>query len=162
MDDYNDRIISGIKRVMKERKRSIKSMSESTGLPYRSLQNYLSGSSRLPADVYVKILEVLDVDNQYIMEGTFHLKYWPLWDSLWASLGDSLVNTEYKPDTGFPDDMEFHNRKQLAAAKLLERINDNYNKFMISDTRTSHIRNPSAPEMVDLQWRRWGRDKGPQ
>ncbi|MFB2553226.1 helix-turn-helix domain-containing protein [Ensifer soli] len=72
---------------MKERKRSMKSLSADIGLPYRSLQNYLSGSNRIPTDVYVKILELLGIDNQYIMEGNFDLKYWPLWDSLWSSLG---------------------------------------------------------------------------
>lgn len=154
MDNYNERIIEGIKRTMKLSRKSMKALSEDTGIPYRSIQNYLSGSTRMPADVYVQILEVLGVDNQYILYGNFHLKHWPLWDSLWQSLGDSLVNTEFKPDTGFPDDMAFHNRKQAAALDLMERLSKNYDEYSEKYLKERYGKLETVPERYQLAYMR--------
>ena len=154
MEDYNERIILGIKRAMKLSRVSMKALSQDTGVPYRSIQNYLSGGTRMPADVYVQILEVLGVDNQYILHGNFHLKHFPLWDSLWAALGDSLVNTEFRPDTGFPDNMAFHNQKQAAALSLMERLSRGYNEYYQQYLKDQYGKLETVPERYELALKR--------
>lgn len=75
----------------------MRSLSTTTGIPYRSLHNYLSGSNRMPADVYVQICRTLGVDTQYITQASFHLQAWPLFDALWAVFGDGLFDLRAYP-----------------------------------------------------------------
>lgn len=76
------------------------------------------------------------------MKSNFHLKYWPLWDSLRVS----LANAEYKPDTGFTDDTDLLNKKQVAATTLIQRISDNYNTYRIKSLKELGDYTPTYPE----------------
>ncbi|WP_057462601.1 helix-turn-helix transcriptional regulator [Pseudovibrio sp. POLY-S9] len=105
MDEINDQLVARLKATMKLAKMSLKHMSEKIGLPYRSLQNYMSGKTRLPADVYVLMCQELGVDNQYVMQGNFHLERWPLYDAIWVSLDRHGYWPEYvvKADVEYDD-----------------------------------------------------------
>lgn len=64
-------IVACIKRVMETQKVSMRFLSERTRIPYRSLQNYLRGESRMPAAALLAIMETLRINSDYLVRGDF-------------------------------------------------------------------------------------------
>jgi len=152
MDDLDQALIDGIKRTMKEGKFSMRSLADRTGIPYRSLQNYLSGTTRMPASAYVQICNVMGVDNQYILQGNFHLQFMQLWDALWIAFGDGLADLSYKPSTTGFHDQKRHNQKQAAASAFAEKISDAYDRVLRE--RLEQGFGHTLPTIVELRARR--------
>jgi lambda repressor-like predicted transcriptional regulator len=126
-DSLDAQLVAGIKSAMKLGKVSMRALSERTGLPYRSLQNYLSGTTKMPASAYVLICENLGIDNQYVLEGNFQLRYHPLWDALFRVLGNGLLSAQFEAiDYSEPYDMDSHRLRQRRADDLARKISSAY------------------------------------
>lgn len=129
MEKIETLMLDGIERALKSKKWTKRQLSEYTGIPYRSIQNYLSGTTKMPAVVYIKICTALGIDNQYVLQGNFELHHMDLWDALWDALGDGLLDVKLLPLTMHgKDEITLHNRKQQNASKLAEAINIAYDK----------------------------------
>lgn len=158
MVDIDDQLVEGIKRAMAEGKVSMKRLSARTGLPYRTLQNYLLGTARMPASAYVMICRELGIDNQYVLQGNFHLQFAPLWDALWDVFGDFLSALRHEPNTSGVDNMELHNRKQAAASKFAAAISDAYNAVRLSELQNGHSPHATIETLRAKRVRRHGID----
>ena len=110
-------LVSGLKRAMDASRVTLRELSRQTEVPYRSLQNYMSGRSRLPADVYVALCAALGIDTQYVVQGSFQLPIDPLYDVLWRVLGDGLLTLEAKPTPPAPTP----SRSTIRSRRLLTR-----------------------------------------
>ncbi len=128
MNDLEERLLSGIRMAMTEKHISLTAVSKEIGVPYRSLQNYLSGTSRMPAVVYVQICEYLEVDNQYVLDQSFEFSHNAFWDALWTVFGDGLLSVELKENTTGYRNQSDHNRKQAIASELTVKLNTAYDK----------------------------------
>ena len=103
--------------IMKEDNITMRMLSDARGVPYRSVQNYLSGKSRMPADVFVSFCSYLDVDINYIRTGKFNIYHWSLWDALYDVFGDGIFDFKFKEELSIDDDT-FENRvKRTEIAK---------------------------------------------
>lgn len=140
MRDLDEALVAGIKRAMAESRVSMTALASATKIPYRSLQNYLSGRSKMPASVYVTICNALGIDNQYVSQGTFHLQLAPLYDAFWRVFGDGLLELRSLPDTGGLEDMARHNRKQEAAHEFAVKISTAYNEEILDRLKNSPIK----------------------
>lgn len=161
MTDFDQLLVSGIKSAMAEGKVSMRGLSTRTKLPYRSLQNYLSGTSKMPASAYVAICQALGIDNQYVLQGSFELPHAQLWDALWDVFGDALVDLKQSPNTSGQQTMELHNRKQLAASEYAAKISIAYNGVRLAAIRN---RAETPPPTISEKRSRWSksREQGPQ
>jgi len=54
---------------MARRRVGLRDLSEATDIPYRTLQDYLLGNSRIPVSALAKIAEVLDVSADWLILG---------------------------------------------------------------------------------------------
>jgi transcriptional regulator with XRE-family HTH domain len=78
----SDRLISALKAALKARRVTMRQLSDSLHIPYRSLQNYLSGESRLPADVLLSICQEIGLEADYLAKGNFELSHFDLYDAV--------------------------------------------------------------------------------
>ncbi len=58
-----------LKQVMETKDMNIKKFSETTGIPYRTLQNYLSGERKIGTEALDKIYTQLSIDLNWLLTG---------------------------------------------------------------------------------------------
>ncbi len=91
MGDMEEKLLSGLKMILKEKNWTQRELSKRTDIPYRSIQNYLTGTTKMPATVYLKICKELGVDNQYVLHGSFQLFQPILHEAVSEVIGENLV-----------------------------------------------------------------------
>lgn len=149
--DWDERVVAGLRAAMKAGKVTMRALSERTGIPYRSLQNYMSGT-KMPAGVYVQICEELGVDNQFVLEGHFQLRYHPLWDALFTVLGDGLLKARFEP---IPEEFDEarHRERQRRADALARLLSNAYDRERLDHLRRSHGLKPlTVSEFDDVRF----------
>lgn len=62
-------VVDRIRRAMTVREMTMADLSRATSIPYRSLQNYLSGVNAIPATVAAKVADALEVSADWILLG---------------------------------------------------------------------------------------------
>ncbi|MFO1038123.1 MAG: helix-turn-helix transcriptional regulator [Geminicoccaceae bacterium] len=67
------KIIKQIQITMAVRRVTMRDLAPLVGMPYRTLQNYLQGKSRLPAAVVIKLAEALNVRPEFLLCGNLEL-----------------------------------------------------------------------------------------
>lgn len=133
----DDRIIAALKSALKTRKVSMRALSESLSIPYRSLQNYFSGESRMPADVLLRICAEIGLEADYLLKSGFEVVHGDLYDAVhkvfkdvlpWieirggSQLGIRKEPLQDKPEAGVRDRSEL-----LTVAYILTvRLNEAY------------------------------------
>jgi transcriptional regulator with XRE-family HTH domain len=85
-----DEIAARTATVAKRMGLSLRALAREIDLPYRSLQNYLSGESRLPADVVVRAAKALGVETDFLFFGRVSLNAAAVRKSLEGALEDVL------------------------------------------------------------------------
>jgi hypothetical protein len=151
-----DDLLSDLKKLLAARKISLRSISTELQIPYRSIQNYFSGESRIPAIVLVKILLLLGDDIQYMTSGNYLLRHHDLYDSILSVIGDALLDLDPQKigkNTTGQHRQEDHRRKQRAAAELSINISEAYDRFC-REPRLSFGRPQTIAEIRDRQKRR--------
>lgn len=139
MSDFIDElIVNGVKRALGEKRWSVRQLSSLTDIPYRTLQKYTSGETKMPAAALVRICDVLDVDLYYLVHGEFDLNHIALWDALWDVLGDGLLDIKYAPSDHDMSDMSQHQQKQEAASEMAAKIRSAYEKHRQTDLNSRH------------------------
>lgn len=79
-----------IRAIMEHRKITMRTLSEDTGIPYRSVQNYLSGKHGIPLDVFKKICSRLGLSSDWVLFGEIKFNHHVLTEVLIKSMGDVL------------------------------------------------------------------------
>lgn len=144
-------LIEDLKLLLQNRKKSLRSVSIEVGVPYRSMQNYFSGESRIPAIVMVKILYYLGADIRYMRTRDSLLRHADIYDAICEVLGDNLLNIDLsKPKWGEFDlnNPEVHRAKIEAASELAIRLSEAYDKFT-----QSHITHQPMPTIKEKRER---------
>jgi len=144
MSDLEERLLVGLRSAMKEKKMSLTGLSKRVEIPYRSLQNYFSGNTKMPAVVYVKICEELGIDNHYVLHGSFEFSHNAFRDALLDVIGNGLADVKLRSTSHavFSADSDLM-KKQIMASELTMRLNHAYHKFMQQDFKESYTRGRS-------------------
>jgi len=86
----DDRLVAALKSALKTRKVSMRALSDGLSIPYRSLQNYFSGESRMPADVLLRICEEIGLEADYLLKNSFEVSHGDLYDAVHKVFKDVL------------------------------------------------------------------------
>lgn len=92
----DDWLLIALKDALKARGVSMRHLSNQLAIPYRSLQNYLSGESRIPSDVLLRICGEIGLEADYLREGSFEVSHSDLYDAVHAVFKDVLPLLELK------------------------------------------------------------------
>ncbi|WP_425486578.1 helix-turn-helix domain-containing protein [Chelatococcus caeni] len=82
----DSQLAARMREVMKLRGVSMRSLSADLGIPYRSVQNYLSGEVRIPATFLLLFCSHIGVEADYFIYGNFHPSHEELYDALFSIL----------------------------------------------------------------------------
>ncbi|MCB1464978.1 MAG: helix-turn-helix transcriptional regulator [Nitratireductor sp.] len=131
MSELEKAILDGIKRGMNLAHWNLRQLSVAAGVPYRSLQNYMSGRTRMPADVLLKICSELRIDLDYLLDDKIRPDKWSLWQSLLDVFGDNIEKLE--PGDAIEKDHESASYfdKLSAASHLADQISIAYERRRI-------------------------------
>ena len=155
---YTDaELANDLRNIMKKYKRSARSLSQKIGLPYRSMQNYMSGETRIPAVVLIEILEYLGSDIQEMRQGNRLLRHGDIYDAVFRVFGDYLLNIDLKEigkktlieDFGSPEILIKHQEKLIIASELAVRLSEAYDEFA-----RDHGLNGRSPTIKEIRLNR--------
>ncbi|MEN3794587.1 helix-turn-helix transcriptional regulator [Fulvimarina sp. MAC3] len=164
MPDLDKNIIQAVRAGLAKMGWSVKDLGEATGIPYRSLQNYMMGRTRMPASTLVAISRLIDLEIRDFDDQKRRMHKWHLYDALWTIFGDQLPNlpvnvTNTNP---FTEDSEeawkLHNRKQEAARALAEAIDEQCEYYR----GLSRLTTVGLHQLNDGVWERTSSDEGHQ
>lgn len=79
-------LVRALRDVIKAKKVSLRTISERLGVPYRSVQNYVGGETRMPADFLLNVCSFIGIEPEYLVYGDFYLRENDLYDALAKSL----------------------------------------------------------------------------
>lgn len=136
-------LVRDLKALMKHKKRSARSISQAIGVPYRSMQNYLSGESRIPAIVLIKMLDELGATVRMLRFGDDLLSHSDMFDAVYRVFGDFLNQIDLKEigkrraatisRLSTPEELEAHGRRGEIASELAVRLSEAYDEFSRSN-----------------------------
>jgi transcriptional regulator with XRE-family HTH domain len=125
-------LVAALREAMRKHRVSMRQLSDDLAIPYRSIQNYFSGESRLPADVLIAICRKVGLEVDYLAKGSFQVSHYELLDAVQSALGDVLQWLDFSPagkmilrSAPAPD-----TSSQLSVAHILAaKINEEYARF---------------------------------
>lgn len=88
-------IAATLRATMEKRSIKLTDLARLTNVPYRSLQNYLSRKTDMPASVYLKICAQLGLDPFYVATEKFPIEYYALRKALVGVIGQQLPTHEF-------------------------------------------------------------------
>lgn len=126
-------LIEDLKRLLADKKVSLRFLSHEIKIPYRSMQNYFSGESRMPAIIFIKILDYFACDIKYLRTGDNLLSHEDLYDTMFKVFGDALIDIMKlklgeRKLTG-PAYNKEHREKMEAAYELAVKISEVYDIY---------------------------------
>lgn len=93
MPGADDAIIDALRALMSRQRLKMTDLAEGIGVPYRSLQNYMSKRSPMPLAVYVAVCEWIGVTPDYPIRGRFKLAHHDLQKALLGVFGEEFFNS---------------------------------------------------------------------
>ncbi|MGU9981371.1 hypothetical protein ACJ4V0_15145 [Phreatobacter sp. HK31-P] len=151
-------LVRDLKALMKMRKRSARSISEAIKVPYRSIQNYLSGESRIPAVVLIAILDELGADIRLLRHGDALLSHWDLNDAIFRVFGDYLSEIDIdaigqtrnlgRSETT-PEDLMEQTRRVKKASTLAGRLSEAYDEMVRGNRMVAGGQSPTIKELKE-------------
>jgi transcriptional regulator with XRE-family HTH domain len=116
----NDTIAAALKALLKKKGVSAKQLSDDVDIPYRSIQNYLSGQSRIPADILLNICNYVGIEADYFIFRDFRPRELAMYDAAF----EALERRELLPaprDNG-EGSIDYFERNRFVAAFTIEVI----------------------------------------
>jgi hypothetical protein len=99
MKDAETGIIDVLRHLIERRKIKLTALARDTGIPYRSLQNYLSKKSRLPLPAYLKICSRIGITPDYPVIDRFKIAHHALQQAIIDVMGPLLDAVELDEDS---------------------------------------------------------------
>lgn len=127
----DDWLVVALKDALKARKVSMRHLSERLSIPYRSLQNYFSGESRIPADVLLRVCAEIGLEADSLLKHSFQVSHADLYDAVVLVLKDVLPHIEIKGDGAVVRASPAGDRSEFltAAHVLTVRLNEAYARY---------------------------------
>jgi hypothetical protein len=91
--------IAVLRSLVEQRRLKMTDVAAEIGVPYRSLQNYLYGTTRMPLEVYIELCAHVGVTADYPFEGRFKLDHHTLQKAIADVFGDSISGIDVSRDS---------------------------------------------------------------
>lgn len=92
MDKGSASIIDAVRDVMDRRRLKLTDIARDIGIPYRSLQNYMSKRSMIPLDVYIKLCARIGITPDYPVAEKFKLDTYAVREAFERVFGSTFFN----------------------------------------------------------------------
>lgn len=135
-----------IRNLLKNRKVTYREFASKCGLPYRTVQNYLSDNARIPADFVAKTCDIFGVESDFIIFGGVDIGRTAFDKAVSACLSEMLPDLEISGSklvakTPAYTSYERSSAKMAAlhnvmAMMMAAKIRDEYNAIRLDQLRT--------------------------
>ncbi len=128
----DDWLVVALKSAIKARGVSMRDLSDRLSIPYRSLQNYLSGESRIPADVLLRVCAEIGLEADHLLKGSFEVAHGDLYDAVLRVFKDVLPSIEIGAGNRLrlrEEPSKDHSEALTVAHILAVRLNEAYAHF---------------------------------
>lgn len=98
MNDAESGVVDTLREVIDRRKLKITNVAEEAGIPYRTLQNYLAKTSRMPLAAYFDVCRAVGVPPDYPVARRFKIDHHALQQALIDILGPTLNSIDVSED----------------------------------------------------------------
>lgn len=119
-----------LKAVLKSKGVPLKALASELGIPYRSMQNYVNGETRIPADVFLEICNYIGIEADYFQYGDFKVMSSELYSAVFYALDDlGLLPDSHIERDGYQvvaEDNSARKHLSMLAAKLVLERYDRY------------------------------------
>ena len=89
----DDELIAILKDVLKRKGVSLRALSDGLNVPYRSVQNYVGGETRMPAAFLMNACAYIGIEPSYFYNKDFR----PEWSDLYDAVFKALEQLEFMP-----------------------------------------------------------------
>lgn len=148
----DDWLVVALRDALKARRVSMRHLSEALSIPYRSIQNYVSGESRIPGDVLLRICAEIGLEPQYLLTGSFEISHSDLYDAIHQVFGDllPLIDIDGGAKIKLRESASKDRSEALTAAHILtRRLNEAYARYRDQSFREQISKPRTSSEMVD-------------
>ncbi|WP_129221561.1 helix-turn-helix domain-containing protein [Lichenibacterium ramalinae] len=125
----DEEMLARLRDALKRKSVSLRHLSQALGVPYRSVQNYLGGETRMPASFLINVCGYVGLEPSFLYNGDFRPHYHDLKDAVAkacqvldiprqedAQLVDGILRSGETPQRVFVD-------------RATELISENYDRF---------------------------------
>ncbi|MGO4523977.1 helix-turn-helix domain-containing protein [Microvirga sp. 2MCAF35] len=120
----DEELVAALKDVLKQKGVSLRQISQDLEIPYRSVQNYLGGETRIPASIFLRICNYLGIESDYFIYKDFRPQASELFDAVYYALDRvGLLPT--------PNSETDHTNRKIFVASLTTAIADHYDRFRL-------------------------------
>ena len=136
-----------LRDVLILRRRSQRDVSRELNIPYRTLQNYLSGDVKIPAVVMMRICHLLGVESDYLIYQDFKLPRPDVHDAIVRAL-DNTGLIPPTPPSGAPtsdEERRLWDDRQRAISEVMASFRTAYEQSRIESVKTELGTNDGIP-----------------
>jgi len=148
----DDWLVVALRDALKARRVSMRHLSESLSIPYRSIQNYVSGESRIPGDVLLRICAEIGLEPQHLLTGSFEVSHSDLYDAVFQVFGDllSLIDFDSGAKITLRETASKDRSEAMTVAHILtRRLNEAYARYRDHSFKGQLSKPRTSSEMVD-------------
>ena len=78
----DEEMLARLRDAFKRKRVSLRSLSQALGVPYRSVQNYMGGETRMPASFLLNVCGYIGLESGFLYHGDFRPHYHDLKDAV--------------------------------------------------------------------------------
>lgn len=149
----DDWLVVALRDALKARRVSMRQLSDALSIPYRSVQNYVSGESRIPGDVLLRICKEIGLEPQHLLTETFEISHSDLYDAIHQVFGDllPLIDVDGGAKMKLRETASKDRSEVLTVAHILtRRINEAYARYRDLSFKGGQMGKPrTSSDMVD-------------
>lgn len=136
MENYDDSYLAQrIRAIMDMRGFTITEAAETIGVPYRTLQNQLSGKNKMPASTYAKLTAMLEVPTSFVVEERIRIHPRALQFALRFALMEYLPSVDDEMQVGPPDPTRTDAQYSQQSKALAYVVRDLYERYLLIELK---------------------------
>ncbi len=124
-----EQLLVRLRDVLKRKGVSLRSLSKDLGVPYRSVQNYVGGETRMPASFLLNVCAYVGLEPSFLYRGDFRPSWPDLYDAVFQACKvlNALPPDEFNLGT---ESSHAGGRPQVNfVGRATEIVSENYDRF---------------------------------
>lgn len=124
-----DELLVRLRDALKRKRVSLRHLSQVLGVPYRSVQNYMGGETRMPASFLINVCGYIGLEPSFLYHGDFRPHYYDLKDAVAKACKILNVPNHEEPELVDGILRSGDTPQRMFVDRATELISENYDRF---------------------------------
>lgn len=137
-----------LRAALKKKGVSMRTISEHLEIPYRTVQNYISGSQKIPAIFLLKVCHLTGIEPSFFIYEDFKLNYWDMYDAVFEVMNrlSFLPEPQTLRDPELGITFEDHTGRKALASRITADLISRYDHWSSERLRSKvHLPGQNVP-----------------